>query len=195
LVLNWRAGGGAMPRPVPWRAWLRRAWLPCRTVDESGRGTNQGAAHFPWCDQPAETGDERSAWLSLIGAGQRPQMAEMNKFAIIAALVFTASPAAAQSATPNGQVQSSTQSGATVSTQTPATGVFCIEEMTATFCNVVTGPNTGGYGARSGSGSTGSTGSIGLTGGSTGGLSTGQGGSASSIPSCPAEPPFNELCN
>jgi hypothetical protein len=92
----------------------------------------------------------------------------------------------------NGQAQSSTQSGATESAQAPITGVFCIEEMTATFCNVVTGPNTGGYGARSGSGSTGSTGS---TGGSTSGLSTGPGGGTSSIPSCPAEPPFKELCN
>jgi len=117
---------------------------------------------------------------------QRAQAADMNKFAIIAALVFTASPAAAQLATPNGQAQSPTQGGATESTQAPITGVFCIEEMTATFCNVVTGPNTGGYGARS-AGSTAS--------GSTSGLSTGPGGGASSIPPCPTEPPFNELCN
>jgi hypothetical protein len=102
----------------------------------------------------------------------------MNKFAIIAALLFTASPAAAQLATPNGQAQSSTQGGATESTQAPITGVFCIEKMTANFCNVVTGPNTGGYGARSGSGS-----------------GSGPGGGRSSIPLCPAEPPFNELCN
>jgi hypothetical protein len=120
---------------------------------------------------------------------QRAQVADMNKFAIIAAFVFTASAAAAQSATPNGQAQSPPRGGATESTQAPITGVFCVEEMTASFCNVVTGPNTGGYGARSGSGSTGS------TGGSTSGLSTGPGGSASSIPQCPAEPPFNELCN
>jgi hypothetical protein len=130
--------------------------------------------------------------LARLVLDQRPQTAEMDKFAIIAALVFTASPAGAQSATPNGPAQSSTQTGATEPTQAPTTGVFCIEEMTAIFCNVVTGPNTGGYGARSGSGSTGLTGS---TGGSTSGLSTGPGGSASSIPSCPAEPPFNELCN
>jgi hypothetical protein len=77
----------------------------------------------------------------------------MKKFAIIAALLFTASPTAAQLATPNAQAQLSTQGGATKSTQVPTTGVFCIEEMTANFCNVVTGPNTGGYGARSGSGS------------------------------------------
>lgn len=101
----------------------------------------------------------------------------MNKLAFIAALVFAASPATAQLATPNNQA-SSTQGGATGSTQAPITGVFCIEEMTANFCNVVTGPNTGGYGARSGSGS-----------------GSGPGGGTSSIPPCPAEPPFNELCN
>ena len=65
----------------------------------------------------------------------------MNKFAIIAAFVFTASAAAAQSATPNGQAQSPPRGGATESTQAPITGVFCIEEMTASFCNVLTGPN------------------------------------------------------
>jgi hypothetical protein len=96
--------------------------------------------------------------------------ADMNKFAIIAAIVFAATPAAAQLATPNGQ------------TQAPITGVFCIEEMTANFCNVVTGPNTGGYGARSSSGSN-------------SGSTSGPGGGTSSIPPCPAEPPFNELCN
>src|SRR5215471_7409524 len=113
----------------------------------------------------------------------------MNKLVLIAAVVFAASPAAAQLAAPNDQVSSSTQGatagtarGATGSTQAPSTGVFCIEEMTATFCSVVTGPNTGGYGARSGSGSN-------------GGSSGGPGGGPSSIPPCPAEPPFNELCN
>jgi hypothetical protein len=108
----------------------------------------------------------------------------MKKFAIIAALVLAASPAAAQLATPNGQAQSPTQRGATGSTQAPATGVFCIEEVTATFCNVVTGPNAGGYGARSGSGSSNGSGST-----------SGPGAGPSSIPPCPAEPPFNELCN
>src|SRR5215468_5794212 len=106
----------------------------------------------------------------------------MNKLALIAALGFAASPAAAQPAAPNGQAPSSTQGRATTSTQAPITGVFCIEEMTANFCNVVTGPNTGGYGARSGSGSN-------------GGSSGVPGGGPSSIPPCPAEPPFNELCN
>ncbi len=101
----------------------------------------------------------------------------MNKLAFLAALVFAASPAAAQVVTPNDQARSSTQAGATGSTQAPITGVFCIEEMTANFCNVVTGPNAGGYGARSGSGA------------------SGPGGGTASIPPCPAEPPFNELCN
>ena len=45
-----------------------------------------------------------------------------------------------------GQQQSGGQSGQSAPTQVPTTGVFCIEEMTATFCNVPTGPNTGGYG-------------------------------------------------
>jgi len=109
---------------------------------------------------------------------RRTQASDMNKFAIIAALLVAASPAAAQSVTPNGQAQASTQGGATGSTQAPITGVFCIEEMTANFCNVVTGSNTGGYGARSGSPST-----------------SGPSGGTPSIPPCPAEPPFNELCN
>jgi hypothetical protein len=100
----------------------------------------------------------------------------MNKYAFIAALVFAAPPAAAQPATPNDQARSPNQSAPTRSTPAPITGTFCIEEMTATFCNVVTGPNTGGYGARNGSNSS-------------------PGGGTSSIPPCPAEPPFNELCN
>jgi uncharacterized membrane protein YgcG len=123
---------------------------------------------------------------------QRTQTADMNKFAIIVALVFTASPAAAQSATPNGQARSSTQSGATESAQAPITGVFCIEEMTGDFLQRRHRPEHRRLWRKKRSGSTGSTGS---TGGSTSGLSTGPGGGTSSIPSCPAEPPFNELCN
>jgi len=101
---------------------------------------------------------------------------------LFAALLFAPSPAAAQ----NGQVQSADQGSATGGTsgptQAPITGVFCIEEMTANFCNVVSGPNTGGYGGRSGAAST------------NGSAST-SGAGTSSIPPCPAEPPFNELCN
>jgi hypothetical protein len=104
----------------------------------------------------------------------------MTKLATVAslafaALVFAAFPAAAQLGTTNNQVRSPPQNG---TTQAPITGMFCIEEMTANFCNVVTRPNSGGCGARSGSG-----------------LSGGPGGSTTSIPPCPSEPPFNELCN
>lgn len=108
--------------------------------------------------------------------------------------VLAASPAVAQRATSNGQSQSTTQgtlqgvpsAPTPVPSQGPTTGVFCIEEMTATFCNVVTGPNTNGYGTRSAGSSSGSSSASGSSGG---------GGGTSSIPPCPAEPPFNELCN
>lgn len=121
----------------------------------------------------------------------------MNKLVLIAAVVFAASPAGAQLAAPNDQVSPSTQGattgaaqgGPTGPAQAPITGVFCIEEMTATFCNVVTGPNTGGYGTRSGSGS----GSAG--GGTTGSAGAAAGASTPAMPPCPAEPPFNELCD
>lgn len=107
----------------------------------------------------------------------------MTRFYLIAWLAFAApvlaaSGAVAQQATTNNQVRSATQGGIGGSTQAPITGVFCIEEMTANFCNVVTGPNSGGYGVRNSSGS-----------------SSGPGGGTASIPPCAAEPPFNELCN
>src|SRR5215469_3493239 len=148
-----------------------------RHHSQSGPGTNQGAAQLPLVRH------SRTARASV----------PMSKFAIIAALAFAASPAAAQVATPNGLGQLPLQSGATAgatgttggasgSAQRPTTGVFCIEEMTANFCNVVSGPNTGGYGATSGSGSS-------------GGATSGLGGGTSSIPPCAAEAPFNELCN
>jgi hypothetical protein len=120
---------------------------------------------------------ERIGWLL---AGQLGAIMTKTKLATVAslafaALVFAALPAAAQLGTTNDQVRSPPQNG---TTQAPITGVFCIEEMTANFCNVVTRPNSGGYGARSGSGSSG-----------------GPGGGTTSIPPCPSEPPFNELCN
>jgi len=121
----------------------------------------------------------------------------MNKLTLITAVVFAASHAGAQLAASNDQVSSSTQGAATGAAQggptgpaqAPISGVFCIDEMTATFCNVVTGPNTGGYGTRSGSRS----GSAG--GGTTGSAGAAAGGSTSAMPPCPAEPPFNELCD
>jgi hypothetical protein len=127
------------------------------------------------------------------GIGQK-RGADVKRLMLIAVLVLSvlvvlaASPAVAQRATSNGQSQSAAQGVLSAPTpapsQGPTTGVFCIEEMTATFCNVVTGPNTNGYGTRSGSASRSASGS-----------SSGAGGNTSSIPPCPAEPPFNELCN
>ena len=107
----------------------------------------------------------------------------MKKLAFISALLLAASPAAAQLATSSRVQQLGGQPVQSTPTVAPTTGVFCIEEMTATFCNVTTGPNTGGYGSRGVS-----TSSSGAAGGGAGALSP-------SIPPCSSEPPFNELCN
>jgi hypothetical protein len=111
----------------------------------------------------------------------------MKKLALIYALLLVASPAAAQLAT-SSEVQQlggpAVQSTATVA---PPIGVFCIEEMTATFCNVTTGPNTSGYGSRRVSTSS--------TGAASSASSGGAGAISPSIPPCSSEPPFNELCN
>jgi hypothetical protein len=111
-------------------------------------------------------------------------MAYMKKLALIAALLLAASPAVAQVAT-SGQQQLSGQSGESA----PTTGIFCDEEMTATFCNVPSGPNTSGYGSGNVFTSTGGSGSSGVSGPS---------GSAATSPAilpCGSEPPFDELCN
>jgi len=99
-------------------------------------------------------------------------------------LVSPPAPAAALLAISNSQLPPGSEGGGSVvpqapqPSQAPMTGVFCIEEMTATFCNVVTGPNINGYGTRTGSASNGAA-----------------GGNTSSLPPCPAHPPFNELCD
>ena len=108
----------------------------------------------------------------------RDSLVLMKKLALIYALLLAASPAAAQLATSSRVQQLGGPAVQSTPTVAPPTGVFCIEEMTATFCNVTTGPNTGGYGSRSVSTSSG-----------------GAGGNTSSIPPCSSEPPFNELCN
>ena len=72
----------------------------------------------------------------------------MKIFALIAALLLTASPAAAQVATSLSQQQLGGQSIQSAGTEAPRTGVFCSEEMTATFCNVPSGPSEGRYGSR-----------------------------------------------
>jgi hypothetical protein len=102
----------------------------------------------------------------------------MTKLALIYALLLAASPAAAQLATSSRVQQLGGPAVQSTPTVAPPTGVFCIEEMTATFCNVTTSPNTSGYGSRSVSTSSG-----------------GAGANSPSIPPCSSEPPFNELCN
>jgi hypothetical protein len=82
----------------------------------------------------------------LLLRAARESLPQMKKVSLISALLLVASPAAAQVATSMGQ-QSGGQGGPSARTQAPTTGVFCIEEMTATFCNVPTGPNTNGYGS------------------------------------------------
>jgi hypothetical protein len=102
----------------------------------------------------------------------------MKKLALIAALLSAGSPVAAQVVTSNGQQQFGVQGGQSAPSQAPITGAICDEEITATFCNVPTRPNTNGYGSSGGSGSSG-----------------GAGSNTSSIPPCAEEPPANELCN
>ena len=93
-------------------------------------------------------------------------------------LVSPPAPAAALQLPPGSEGGGSVVPQAPQPSQAPMTGVFCIEEMRATFCNVVTGPNINGYGTRTGSASNGAA-----------------GGNTSSLPPCPAHPPFNELCD
>ena len=130
-------------------------------------------------------------------------MVPMKKLALIATLLLTASSVAAQVSTLNGQQQlglggqlapfgqqrPGVPGRQSAPSQAPTTGVFCIEEMTATFCNVPSGPNTNGYGSSGGSAATG--GST-ASGGSA--ASGGVGRNASSIPFCASGTPANELC-
>jgi hypothetical protein len=111
----------------------------------------------------------------------------MKKLALIYALLVVASPAAAQLATTSEVQQLGGPAVQSTATVAPPTGVFCIEEMTATFCNVTTGPNTSGYGSRRVSTSS--------SGAASSASSGGAGAISPSIPPCSSEPPFNELCN
>src|ERR1700677_3700287 len=104
----------------------------------------------------------------------------MKKLALIAALLVAACPAAAQVTTSNSQQQSSESA----LSQVPTTGAICDEEMTATFCNVPTSPNTNGYGSSGAVGSSAESASSG-----------GAGSNTPSIPPCGSEPPADELCN
>ena len=111
----------------------------------------------------------------------------MKKRALIYALLLVASPAAAQLATSSRVQQLGGEAVQSTPIEAPRTGVFCIEEMTATFCNVTTGPNTSGYGSRRVSTSS--------SGAASSASSGGPGATSPSIPPCSSEPPFNELCN
>jgi hypothetical protein len=115
---------------------------------------------------------------------------QMRKFALISALLLAASPAASQVVTTLTQGQLGAQSIQSPGIQAPTTGVECTEEMTATFCNVPTGPSEGGYGSRGVS-----TLSTGAGTSSVSASSGGASGLSGSVPPCPGEPPFNELCN
>jgi hypothetical protein len=103
----------------------------------------------------------------------------MKKLALITALLLATSPVAAQVVT---GTTTGTSTGTTTGTSTgTTTGVICEELMLATFCNVPTAPNTRGYGPPPPAGGSSS--------------ATGPSGYTSSIPTCPAFPPANELCN
>jgi hypothetical protein len=110
-----------------------------QAYDET-RGTNRGAARFPSL-ATIFAGRQR-------GIGQK-RIVDMKRLTLFAALVFsvfallavlTGSPAVAQGALANGQSQSTAEgvlsAPTPAPTQAPTTGVFCIAEMTATFCNV-----------------------------------------------------------
>jgi hypothetical protein len=111
----------------------------------------------------------------------------MKKLALITALLLATSPVAAQVVTGTTTGTSTgtttgTSTGTTRGTSTgTTTGVICEELMLATFCNVPTAPNTRGYGPPPPAGGSSS--------------ATGPSGYTSSIPTCPAFPPANELCN
>jgi hypothetical protein len=98
----------------------------------------------------------------------------MKMLALIAALLLAASPVAAQQ-----QQQPLGAGGRTNNSTLPNTGVICQELMTATFCNVPTSPNNGGYGSGGGAAS------------SKTGITT----PSPAIPPCASFPPANELWN
>jgi hypothetical protein len=100
----------------------------------------------------------------------------MKKFTLIVALLLAASPVAAQVATSNAQT-SGGQAGQSASSQASTIGAICIEEMTATFCSVASGANSGGFQSRGSSGGAGSNTPSGAT------------------PTCGDEWPANELCD
>jgi hypothetical protein len=119
--------------------------------------------------------DRRAGALDC--AANRRMEPVMKILALTVALLFAASPVAAQQTQQplgaNGQRNNSTLSN---------TGVICQVEMVATFCNVATGPNNAGYGTHGGGAA--ATSSTGIT------------TPSQAIPVCgEGLVPANELCN
>jgi len=143
----------------------------------------QPSMRMPWAS-PA--GGQRIGWAgcvprnhllggTVIFVGRRQDGgAHMKKLALFAALLMATSPVAAQSAQ-----QALGAAGTTNNSLLPNTGIICEEEMTATFCNVSTGPNNAGYGTNAGAAAT----SAGIT------------TPSPAIPTCSNFPPADELCN
>ena len=65
----------------------------------------------------------------------------MKMFALTIPLLLAASPVAAQ------QQQALGAGGQINNSTLPNTGLICIQEMVATFCNLPVGPNNAGYGS------------------------------------------------
>jgi hypothetical protein len=118
----------------------------------------------------------------------------MKILALTVSLLLMSSPIAAQQ-----RVEQALGTGGQVNNSIlPNNGLICVEEMVATFCNQPTGPNTAGYGSSTASSGSNATSGSGAASGSSAGSGVGassSGISTTSIPSCGAFPPPNELCN
>ena len=100
------------------------------------------------------------------------------KLPFVIALLLVTSSVAAQQVTTSQQPLGTGGQTITSPLSTPS-GAICQQEMTATFCNVPTSPNNGGYGSGGGAAAT----SAGIT------------TPSPAIPSCQDFPAANELCN
>jgi hypothetical protein len=76
----------------------------------------------------------------------------MRLIPLTVALVALTSPAVAQGVTQGDQsIRPTEGQSSPSSSQRPTTDVICIEEISATFCNVVGSPSNGGFGSTNGS--------------------------------------------
>jgi hypothetical protein len=121
----------------------------------------------------------------------------MKILALTVALLLAASPLAAQTS----QTQQPLGAGGqTNNSPLTNTGVICLEEMVATFCNVASSPNHAGYGSSTAFVGSSATSGTSAASGSSAGAGVGAGSSGSgisttSIPACGSFPTPNELCN